>query len=72
MDIIHCPVFYLKHDVSETEFCLRLHVEYTQLGPTDRASICLRRQFSSSTYWAKLSRLHQNTETDSSLRYVVF
>jgi hypothetical protein len=22
MDIIHCPVFYLKHDFLETEFCL--------------------------------------------------
>jgi hypothetical protein len=22
MDIIHHPVFYLKHNVSETEFCL--------------------------------------------------
>jgi hypothetical protein len=28
--------FYLKHDVSETGFCLRLQVELTQLGPIDR------------------------------------
>jgi hypothetical protein len=27
LDIIHRPVFYLKHSVSETRFCLRLHVE---------------------------------------------
>jgi hypothetical protein len=30
LDIIHCPVFYLKQDVSETEFCLCLQVEPTQ------------------------------------------
>jgi hypothetical protein len=35
MDIIHPPVFYLKHDVSETGVCLRHKVERTQLGPTD-------------------------------------
>jgi hypothetical protein len=29
LDIIHCSVFYeyLKHDISETGFCLRLQVE---------------------------------------------
>jgi hypothetical protein len=27
LDIIHRPVFYLKHDVSETGLCLRLQVE---------------------------------------------
>jgi hypothetical protein len=26
-DIIHRPVLYLKHNVSETEFCFRLQVE---------------------------------------------
>jgi hypothetical protein len=41
-DIIHRQVFYLQHDVSETEFCLHLHVEPTQLGPRDRAGLCLR------------------------------
>jgi hypothetical protein len=30
--------FYLKHNVSETGFCLRLQVEPTQLGPIDRPS----------------------------------
>jgi hypothetical protein len=29
MDIIYRPVIYLKHDVSETGFCLRLQVEPT-------------------------------------------
>jgi hypothetical protein len=38
-DIIHCPVFYLKHDVSETDFCLHIQVEPTQLVPVDRASL---------------------------------
>jgi hypothetical protein len=27
MGIMHCSVFYLKHDVSETGFCLRLQVD---------------------------------------------
>jgi hypothetical protein len=30
LDIIHRPVFYLKHGVSETGFFLRLQVEPTQ------------------------------------------
>jgi hypothetical protein len=34
LDIIHRPVFYLKH-VSETGFCLCLQVEPTQVGPTE-------------------------------------
>jgi hypothetical protein len=42
LDIIHRPVFYLTYKVSETSFCLRLQVEDPQLGPTDRASLCLR------------------------------
>jgi hypothetical protein len=37
LDILHRPVFYLKHNVSETEFYLRVHVEPTYLGPIDRA-----------------------------------
>jgi hypothetical protein len=43
LDIINRPVFYLKHNVSETGFSLRLQVEPTQLGPIDRASPYLRR-----------------------------
>jgi hypothetical protein len=35
----HCPVSYLKHDVPETEFCLRLQVEPTQVGPTEETSL---------------------------------
>jgi hypothetical protein len=34
MDIIHRPVFYLKHEVSETGFFLRL-----QVGPIERAHL---------------------------------
>jgi hypothetical protein len=41
MDIIHRPAFHLKY-FSETGFCLRLQVEYTQVGPIDRISPCLR------------------------------
>jgi hypothetical protein len=39
--MIHRPVFYLKHDISETGFCLRFQVEPTQLGPVDTASLCV-------------------------------
>jgi hypothetical protein len=36
LDIIYRPVFYLKHGVSETVFCLRLQVEPSQLGTIDK------------------------------------
>jgi hypothetical protein len=39
-------LYFSKHNVSETGFCLRLHVKPTQLGPIDGASpylgTCLR------------------------------
>jgi hypothetical protein len=35
LDIIHHPVFYLKHGISVTAFCLRLQVEPAQLDPKD-------------------------------------
>jgi hypothetical protein len=38
-DIVHRPVFYLKHYVSETGFFLRLQMKPTQSGPIDRASL---------------------------------
>jgi hypothetical protein len=41
-DIIHRPVFYLKHKVSDTGVCLRVQVKPTQFGPMHRASLCLR------------------------------
>jgi hypothetical protein len=36
LDIIHCPVFYLKHGVSETGFCQRiaLSIESNRVGST--------------------------------------
>jgi hypothetical protein len=37
-------VYFLKHNVSETGFCLRLQVKPTPLAPIDRASPYLRRQ----------------------------
>jgi hypothetical protein len=64
MEITHRFVFCLKHDVSETGFCLRLQVELTfKLGPIDRTSLCLK---------AQLNRFHLMTETESSLQNVVF
>jgi hypothetical protein len=41
LDIIHALSF-IQNNVSETGFYLRLHVVSTQLGPVDRASLCLR------------------------------
>jgi hypothetical protein len=38
LDISHRPVFYSKHDDSETEFCRLLQVKPIQFGSTDRAS----------------------------------
>jgi hypothetical protein len=31
LDIIHRPASYIKYNVSETEFCLRLQVKPTKL-----------------------------------------
>jgi hypothetical protein len=39
MEIIQLPIFCLKHNGSETGFYLRLHVEPTQLGPINTASL---------------------------------
>jgi hypothetical protein len=41
-DIIRLPFFYLKHNVSETGFCLCLNFVSTELGPVDKISLCLR------------------------------
>jgi hypothetical protein len=39
LDIIHRLVFYLKHDVSEAGFCLRLQTEPTQMGLIEEPSL---------------------------------
>jgi hypothetical protein len=68
----HFPSSYLLHDVSETGICLCHQVKNTPslLGPTDRASLCLQ----TSVKWAQQTRCisYLMTETDSSLRNVVF
>jgi hypothetical protein len=69
LDSIQRPVFYLKHDVSETEFCLRRQMEPSQMGPIKRASLFLR---TSSLFWAQLSRFHLKTKTESIFRNIVF
>jgi hypothetical protein len=51
LDIIYRPIFYLEHDVSETN----------QLCPETEPLF----------YWAHLSRIHLQMETDFSLRNVV-
>jgi hypothetical protein len=44
LDIVYRPIFYVKHDVSKTGFCLHPQVEPTKMGRIERASLCLRRQ----------------------------
>jgi hypothetical protein len=41
--IIQLTVFYLKHNISETKFCLRLQVVTTQLASVHRATLSLDR-----------------------------
>jgi hypothetical protein len=68
LDIVHRPVFQLKHSISETGFCLHLQVEPTQLVPIDRAGLCLRigpEAESTPIYWALLSRFHLKTEIEA-------
>jgi hypothetical protein len=59
LDIIHRPLSYLKHKVSETEFCVRHQVE-----PPDRRQ-------TSTIHLVKLNRFHLKTETEFSVRNVV-
>jgi hypothetical protein len=66
LNIIHCPVFYLKHNVSETGFRLCLQVEYTQSDPVDGECNISPGTETSSIYWAQLSRYNLKTETNSS------
>jgi hypothetical protein len=70
LDIIHYPVFYLKHNFSETGFCFRIEVESTNLGPIDKANLCPDN--SNNTNMVQLSRFHLKVGTESSLRNVVF
>jgi hypothetical protein len=65
LDSFHRPAFYLKQDVSEIGFYVRLQVEPTQLGP-ERGD--------SSIYWAQLSsfRLNMGGGADSNYGKVVF
>jgi hypothetical protein len=53
LDIINGPVFYWKHYISDTAFCLGLQIEPTRMGHVGRASLSLRR----------LSKFHLKTET---------
>jgi hypothetical protein len=36
LGIVHLPVFYLKSDISETELCLHIQVESTEMCPIER------------------------------------
>jgi hypothetical protein len=60
---------FFKYKVSETGFCLRLQVKPTQLGPIDRAGPI---SGDKTIDWAELNRFYLKTETESSLRNVVF
>jgi hypothetical protein len=57
----HSPVYFSKHNFSETGFCLRPQVKHTQLAPG-----------TNSIDWAQLSRFYLRLETGSSLQNVVF
>jgi hypothetical protein len=79
LDIIHRPVYYIKHDVSETGFYLPLQV-WTMLSLIGGLCSCwLYKPYwccgseteTSSICWARLNRFHLKTETESSLRIVV-
>jgi hypothetical protein len=66
LDIIQClvfclkcrPVYISKHNVSENGFCLRLQVKFTQFGPIDRASPCLRTRIQSLKRYLKEKTRH--------------
>jgi hypothetical protein len=62
--IFHRPVFYLKQNISEPRFCLRLKVEPTQLRSINRAVLG---ETTSSVYCTQLSMFHLNAEAESSL-----
>jgi hypothetical protein len=38
----HRPVYFSKHNFSETGFCLHLQAKPTQLGPINKGSPCIR------------------------------
>jgi hypothetical protein len=59
LDIIHCPVYISKQNISETAFCLRL-----QAKPTSEIG-------TNSIDWAQLIRFYLKTEAESRLRNVV-
>jgi hypothetical protein len=42
LDIIHRPVYFSKHNVSDTGFCLRVQAKSSHLGTIDRAGPHLR------------------------------
>jgi hypothetical protein len=68
LDIIYCPVFYLKCNILETGFYLRLQAKPTQLGSIDRGSPLPPGFFLLFFInWALLSRFCLNMETESSL-----
>jgi hypothetical protein len=62
LDIIRRPLFSLKHNISETGFCLHVQVVPAQVVPKDSANVCLQRH---------LSKLYLKMKAESSLRNVV-
>jgi hypothetical protein len=62
LDIVHRPLFYLKHGVSETGFCLRLQAESTQLVSRHRTSQSPDRE----THLGQINRDNLCPETETS------
>jgi hypothetical protein len=76
LHIIHRPVLYLKHVLSETKFCLPIQVEPICFGSVDRPSLCFgcfagvcreKERETGSICCAQLIEFHLKKETWSSL-----
>jgi hypothetical protein len=75
-DIVNRPVFYLKHNISETGVCLRLQVEPTQLSSIYRSSLCLRRQETESSlrnavFWIKDGKINNVQDRESYFKWLL-
>jgi hypothetical protein len=74
-NIIHRPLFYLKHDASETGFCLRPQVRPTEMGPIEAlskgpiwvGSTWTRTQYSSFFYKDRTKDNAQNCDRSTTL-----
>jgi hypothetical protein len=72
LNIIHRPVFYLKHDVSEMHFVFHLRVEPTQVGAIENVSLYQSEGSGDQLFLLDpLGWVSPEDETESSLRNAV-